>query len=143
MNTATDILLVEDNPADVRMVLEVLRSAPRVCRVQVVVDGSQALAFLRRQGAYEHATRPQLVLLDLNLPGLNGHEVLAEMKAEPHLAGIPVVIFSGSRDGQDIMKAYQLRASCYVSKPDGVEALRETLQGIEGFWIGTASLPLS
>ena len=137
-----DILLVEDNPGDVSLTLEILRASAKPCRVEVVGDGEEALSFLRREGIHERAPRPQLVLLDLKLPGKQGHEVLAEMKADDLLVGIPVVIFSGSRDHADILKAYRLRANCYVPKPAGLEALREALRGLEGFWLETASLPV-
>ena len=136
-----DILLVEDNPADVRLVREALREAGIVCRLHAAADGEEALAFLRRQGACRDAPHPQLVLLDLNLPRKSGHEVLAELKDDPDLRHIPVIVLTSSRADEDVLRSYDLHANAYISKPAEFEGFIRAVRSIESFWLITARLP--
>src|SRR2546425_1183853 len=112
-----EILLVEDNPADVRLTIETLKDAQVSSNLNVARDGVEAMAYLRREGPHARAARPDLVLLDLNLPRKNGREVLAEMKADQHLRRIPVVMLTTSQTDEDILKSYDLGANCYIPKP--------------------------
>lgn len=136
-----EILLVEDNPGDVRLTQEALREGKILHRLQVAADGAEALAMLRRQGEHAGAPRPDIVLLDLNLPGKSGREVLAEIKADEELRRIPVVILSSSAAEQDILKAYELQANCYITKPMNVEQLVRVVKAIEHFWFSVVKLP--
>ena len=136
-----EILLVEDNPADVRLTVEALRSAMVPNRLQVAGDGVEALARLRRQGVHGGATRPHIVLLDLNLPRKNGREVLAEMKADPDLARIPVVVLTTSQSDEDVAATYALHANSYVVKPVEFSRFTEVMRAIEAFWLEVATLP--
>jgi chemotaxis family two-component system response regulator Rcp1 len=136
-----EILLVEDNPGDARLTMEAFKSARRPCRVRLVGDGLEAMAFLRREGLHGQAPRPHLILLDLNLPCKDGREVLAEIKADETLKRIPVVVLTTSRAELDVRRAYCLKANCYVSKPHDLEAFFRVIQGIEEFWLRTVSLP--
>lgn len=132
---------MEDNPADVRLTQEAFsRTAPEH-RIHVAKDGVEALAFLRREGGYSQAPRPDLVLLDLNLPRKTGHEVLAEMKQDAALADIPVVILSSSEAAEDIHESYRLQASSYVSKPVDLDRFFEIVRQIERYWLDTVILP--
>lgn len=130
------ILLVEDSPTDIMMVREVLEQTGLRNTVHVVEDGVEALRFLRRQENYTHAPRPDLILLDLNLPGMNGKEVLAEIKADADLRIIPVVILTSSKNESDVSGAYRQWANCYVTKPVDYGEFTETVRRIEGFWLG-------
>ncbi|HNV27308.1 MAG TPA: response regulator, partial [Nitrospira sp.] len=112
-----EILLVEDNPGDVRLTVEALKEAKVINHLTVVKDGVEALAFLRRQGSYTTAPRPHLILLDLNLPRKDGREVLADIKTDDNLKRIPVVVLTTSQDEQDVLKSYNLHANCYITKP--------------------------
>jgi CheY-like chemotaxis protein len=136
-----EILLVEDNPGDVRLTLEALRDAKVCNHISVVVDGVEAMAFLRQEGAYADAPRPDLVLLDLNLPRKDGREVLAEMKASPDLRKIPAVILTTSSAELDIVKSYCLHANCYVVKPVELDRFLEVVKSIEDFWLTIVTLP--
>jgi CheY-like chemotaxis protein len=136
-----DILLVEDNPADVRLAVEALRAAHVENRLQVAPDGVDALARLRRQGRYADAPRPHLVLLDLNLPRMNGREVLAEMKRDADLASIPVVVLTTSTAEEDVTGTYALHANAYVVKPVEFSGFIEVMRAIETFWLEVARLP--
>jgi two-component system, chemotaxis family, response regulator Rcp1 len=136
-----DILLVEDNPGDVRLMREALKEGYFVKRLTVARDGEQALAFLRRQEPYADAVAPSLVLLDLNLPRKNGREVLAEIKSERSLRHIPVFVVSTSTREEDIAAAYDLHANCYIPKPLDLEGLIEMGRLIEAFWLKMAVLP--
>jgi chemotaxis family two-component system response regulator Rcp1 len=136
-----ELLLVDDNPADVVLAREALAGSPYPCRVHSVVDGEEAIAFLRHQGPYVDVDRPDLVILDLNLPKKDGPTVLAEMRADPDLRDLPVVVFTTSRWSRDIARSYELGANCYVSKPVSLGEYFSTVQSIERFWIGFASLP--
>ena len=146
MNTNTsgrpiEILLVEDNPGDARLTMEALRDTKVSNNVSVVEDGVEALAFLRRQGAHAGAPRPDIVLLDLNLPKKDGREVLAEIKADEDLKKIPVVILTTSESDEDILKAYSLHANCYVRKPVDLDQFIKVVQSIEDFWFTIVKLP--
>lgn len=130
-----EILLVEDSPSDAAMTVDALRGGHLTKQVHVVGDGEAALAFLRRQGGYAAARRPDLILLDLNLPRKDGREVLAEIKADGDLTVIPVVVLTTSSAETDILRAYQLRANCYVTKPVGLDDFLRAIRGIENFWL--------
>ena len=136
-----EILLVEDNPADVRLTKEALKEGPMVNNLSVVHDGVDAMAFLRRQGKYALAPRPDIVLLDLNLPKKDGREVLAELKEDPNLRRIPVVVLTTSKAEQDILKAYDLHANCYVTKPVDLDEFMLLVRSIEEFWLAVVRLP--
>ncbi len=136
-----ELLLVEDNPADVRLTKEAFSNGTMDHRLHVAKDGIEAMAFLRREEGYEDAPQPDLVLLDLNLPRKTGHEVLAEMKSDDRLAGIPVVILSSSQAPDDIQESYRRQASSYVCKPVDLEDFFEIVQEIERYWLDTVRLP--
>jgi chemotaxis family two-component system response regulator Rcp1 len=136
-----EILLVEDNPGDVRLTEEALRQGKVRNNLNVAADGVEAVAFLRRQGRYAHAPRPDLILLDLNLPKKDGREVLAEIKADVGLRKIPVVVLTTSQAEEDVFKAYGLNANCYVTKPVGLEQFVAVVNSIEDFWLTIVKLP--
>ena len=136
-----EILLVEDNPGDVRLTREALREAKVINNLTVLKDGVEALAFLRQQGSYDNAATPHLILLDLNLPRKDGREVLAEIKADEKLKRIPVVVLTTSQDEQDVFKSYNLHANCYVTKPVDLEQFMTVVKSIEDFWLGIVMLP--
>jgi CheY-like chemotaxis protein len=136
-----EILLVEDNPGDVRLTQEALRESKLHNNLSVARDGVEALAFLRREDPYATAPRPDLILLDLNLPRKDGREVLAEIKSDPHLRAIPVVVLTTSQAEQDIAQSYNLHANCYVTKPVDLEQFITVVQSIEGFWFSIVTLP--
>ena len=135
------ILLVEDNLGDARLVREALQEAGAGAALQHVPDGDEALAFLRREGAHAAAPRPDLILLDLNLPRKSGREVLAEIKADATLRGIPVVVLTSSQSQDDVLSVYNLHANCYVPKPADLERFLTVIRSIEHFWFTTARLP--
>jgi chemotaxis family two-component system response regulator Rcp1 len=136
-----EILLVEDNPGDVRLTKEALKEGKVRNNMQVAEDGEEALVFLRRQGQYAQAIRPDLILLDLNLPKKSGREVLEEIKADPELKRIPVVVLTISKAEQDILKSYNLHANCYINKPVDLEQFIDVVQSIEDFWLTVVMLP--
>jgi CheY-like chemotaxis protein len=136
-----EILLVEDNPGDVRLTQEALKDAKVRNRVNVVSDGVEALAFLRRENPYASAARPDLILLDLNLPRMDGREVLREIKADGELKSIPVVVLTTSTAEQDVLKSYDLHANCYVTKPVDLDQFNKVVQSIEEFWLTIVRLP--
>jgi CheY-like chemotaxis protein len=136
-----EILLVEDNPGDVRLTLEILKETKVRNTLTVAADGVEALDLLRRTGRYTHAVRPDLILLDLNLPKKDGRQVLAEIKADPVLRSIPVVILTTSKAEEDIVKSYNLYANCYVTKPVDLEQFAKVVQSIEDFWLTIVKLP--
>jgi two-component system response regulator len=136
-----DILLVEDNPGDVELTTEALDDAKLSNRLYVVTDGVEAMAFLRREGKYAHVCAPDLILLDLNLPRKNGREVLAEIKADPDLKIIPIVVLTTSSAEEDILKAYNLNANSYVVKPVGFDNFMEAVRSIRHFWFSVVTLP--
>ena len=136
-----EILLVEDNPGDVRLTIEALKEGKVANEINVAVDGIEALAFLRREGKYENAPKPDLILLDLNLPKKNGREVLAEIKMNSHLKCIPVVILTSSQAEKDIVTTYNLHANCYITKPVDFEQFIQVVKSIENFWFKVVKLP--
>ena len=136
-----EILLVEDNPADIRLAQEAFKDAKVHNILYTVGDGVEAMAFLRRQGKYADVARPDLILLDLNLPKKDGREVLAEIKTDEHLKLIPVVILTVSKDEEDILKTYNLHANCYITKPIDFEQFMKVVKGIEEFWLTIVKLP--
>lgn len=138
---AIDILLVEDSRADARLTREALQSGKVINRLVVASDGVEALAILRRQGRYADATRPDLILLDLNLPRKNGREVLAEIKSDPDLKRIPVVVVTSSAAEEDVIRSYDLHANCFVTKPIDLENFVKVVKAIQGFWMGIVKLP--
>jgi len=136
-----DILLVEDNPGDARLAQEALKEGRMTSRLRVVVDGVEAMAYLRREGSYTEVRRPDLVLLDLNLPRKDGRQVLAEMKADPDLRRIPVVVLTTSQAGQDILRSYDLHANCYITKPVDLDRFISVIRSIEEYWCSVVTLP--
>jgi two-component system response regulator len=136
-----EILLVEDNAGDARLAREALRDAKVRNNLTWLSDGEEALAFLRRQGKYSHAPRPDLILLDLNLPRKDGREVLTEIKSDDHFKRIPVVILTTSQAEEDILKAYHLNANCYIPKPVDLERFLTVVKTIEDFWLTIVKLP--
>ena len=136
-----EILLVEDNPGDVRLTREALREGKVRNNLSIASDGVEALAYLRREGKYRDAVRPDLILLDLNLPRKDGREVLAEVKADDTLRNIPVVVLTSSQAEQDILRAYDLHANCYVSKPVDLDQFIHVVRSIEDFWFTIVKLP--
>jgi CheY-like chemotaxis protein len=136
-----EILLVEDNPGDVRLTVEALRDNKVRNNMIVAQDGAEAMAILRREGQYADSPRPDLILLDLNLPKIDGREVLRRIKDDQKLRVIPVVILTSSTDEQDVLKAYGLHANCYVAKPIELQQFMEVVRSIEGFWLTIVSLP--
>jgi CheY-like chemotaxis protein len=136
-----EILLVEDNPGDARLTTEALKEAKVRNKLSHLADGVEALAFLRRQGKYAAAHRPDLILLDLNLPRKDGREVLAEIKADDRLKRIPVVVLTTSQAEEDILRAYNLNANCYVAKPVDLDQFIKVVQTINDFWLTIVKLP--
>jgi len=136
-----DILFVEDSPADIELALQALREAGARSRLFVVSDGEAAMAFLRREYPYSRSPRPDLILLDLNLPRKDGREVLAEVKGSADLKQIPIVVLTGSPNDEDVGNAYALNANAYLKKPANLDELIETVKLIEAFWLSVASLP--
>jgi two-component system, chemotaxis family, response regulator Rcp1 len=136
-----EILLVEDNPADARLTREALRDGTVQNNLSVVDDGVEALAFLRREGAYQESPRPDLILLDLNLPRKDGRQVLAEIKTDPDLKMIPVVILTTSTAEEDVLNSYGLHANAYVKKPVDFSQFLRVVQAIEEFWLTLVTFP--
>jgi two-component system, chemotaxis family, response regulator Rcp1 len=136
-----EILLVEDNPGDVRLTQEALREGKVRNHLHVAADGIEAMAFLRREGQHAHAAQPDLILLDLNLPKKSGREVLAEIKEDPELRRIPVVILTVSKAEEDVLKSYNLHANCYITKPVNLDQFLEVVKSIEDFWLTVVMLP--
>ncbi len=136
-----DILLVEDNPADIRLTMEAFHESRREHRIHVVTDGTQAIAYLRHQGIYQNAPTPDLILLDLNLPQKNGREVLAEIKSDDSLRHIPVVVLTTSRTEDDVLETYQLHGNCYITKPADLDEFFQLIQKIQDFWFQVARIP--
>jgi chemotaxis family two-component system response regulator Rcp1 len=138
-----DILMVEDNPADVRLTNEALKEGKIAHELHVVGDGVQAMAYLKKEGEYAQADRPDLILLDLNLPKKDGREVLAEIKKDPELMRIPVVVLTTSRGEEDVLGAYDLHANCYITKPVNYDQFINVVRAIEEFWLVIVKLPAS
>lgn len=135
------IFLVEDNKADIRLIQEALKDSSVSHQVVAVRNGMDAIAYLRREGEYTEALRPDLILLDLNLPKKDGREVLAEIKADPDLKRIPVVVLTTSRNEEDIFHSYELHVNCYITKSRNLNELFKIVKGIEDFWLATVTLP--
>lgn len=138
---AVEVLLVEDNPGDVRLTLEALKDSKVKNHLSVVYDGVEAMAFLRREGQYAQAPRPDLILLDLNLPKKNGREVLADIKSDEDLKNIPVVILTTSEAEIDILTTYAHHANCYIRKPVDFDQFMAVIRSIENFWFTIVKLP--
>ncbi|WP_192257433.1 response regulator [Mesorhizobium silamurunense] len=146
MNNSTtgrpiNILLVEDNPGDARLTIEALRDAKVRNELNVAQDGVEAMAILRREGQYADAPRPDLILLDLNLPRMDGRQVLAEIKEDENLRRIPVAVLTTSQAERDIIASYNLHANCYITKPVDLDEFVRVVQGIEYFWLSIVRLP--
>lgn len=140
--SAVEILLVEDNPADVRLTIEALKDAKVSNKLHVAVDGVEALSFLRREGEYADAVRPDLILLDLNLPKKDGLVVLSEIKEDESLKHIPVVVLTSSSEEKDILAAYDHHVNAYVTKPVDLNDFLNVIKGLEDFWLSIVRLPL-
>ncbi len=136
-----EILLVEDNAGDVRLTREALKDAKVVNNLSVVGDGEEAMRFLRRQGPFQSAPRPDLILLDLNLPRKDGREVLEEIKSDPSLMVIPVVVLTTSKAEEDVVRSYRLHANCYIAKPVDFNRFMEVVRQLENFWLAVVRLP--
>lgn len=141
MSRSIEILLVEDNPGDVRLTEEALKEGKLSNNLSVVWNGIEALAFLRQEGKYASSPRPDLMLLDLNLPLKNGHEVLRELKSDPAIKSIPVVVLTTSSAEQDIQTTYDLHANCYITKPVDLDQFIKVVKSIESFWFSIVDLP--
>lgn len=137
-----EFLLVEDNPGDVRLTQEALKDSKVRNNLNILGDGISALSFLRRESPYENAPRPDIILLDLNLPRMDGRELLAHIKADPKLKRIPVVVITSSEAEQDILRTYDLHVNCYVTKPVDLDQFIKVVQSIETFWLTIVQLPL-
>lgn len=136
-----EILLVEDSPGDIRLTQEALKETKVLNNLSAVMDGEEATAFLRREGEFADALQPDLILLDLNLPKKDGREVLAEIKEDPELKQIPVVVLTVSQAEQDILKTYELHANCFISKPIDLNQFLDVVKAIENFWLSIVKLP--
>ena len=136
-----EILLVEDNPGDIRLTKEAMKEAKIINNLNVVEDGVEALAFLRKKGKFKDVIRPDLILLDLNLPKKNGREVLAEIKQDINLKQIPVVILTVSKAEEDILKTYELHANCFITKPVDMDQFIKVVKSLENFWFSIVKLP--
>jgi two-component system, chemotaxis family, response regulator Rcp1 len=141
VNRPVNILLIDDNPGDVRLTIEALRENQVRTDLHIARDGVEAIEFLRRQGPFADAPRPTLVLMDLNMPRKNGREVLAEMKNDPSLASIPVVVLTTSQAEYDVRIAYNLHANCYITKPVDLDEFMAVVKAIGDFWLTTVRLP--
>lgn len=137
----THVLLVEDSPGDVRLTQEAFHDANILIQLHVATDGAEAMAFLRREGVHADAPRPDFILLDLNLPKMDGRQVLALIKEDPNLKTIPTVILTTSEAEVDIMRSYQLQANCYLTKPVQLEAFETLVKSVNDFWLTKARLP--
>jgi two-component system, chemotaxis family, response regulator Rcp1 len=138
---STEVLLVEDNLGDVRLAREAFRDVNSSIRLHLAFDGIEAMAFLRQQGAHLHAPRPDLIVLDLNLPKMNGREVLAQIKSDENLKMIPTVVLSSSETEADVLVSYQLQANCYLRKPAQWDAFVGMVRNINAFWLTNTKLP--
>lgn len=136
-----EILLVEDNPADVRLTKEALKEEKVYNNLSIVTDGVEAMTFLHKEGMHAKAPRPDLILLDLNLPKKDGREVLKEIKSDDHLKSIPVVILTASKSEEDVLKTYNLHANCYITKPVDLKQFIKVTQTIHDFWLTIVRLP--
>lgn len=142
MAESIEVLLVEDNPADADLTREALESSKLVLTLSVVVDGEQCLAFLRQSGDFKGAPRPDLIMLDLNLPRVSGREVLAEIKSDPGLRTIPVVVLTSSAAETDVVQSYDLGANCYITKPVDLRSFMNIVASVNEFWFTVVKLPI-
>jgi chemotaxis family two-component system response regulator Rcp1 len=140
-SAAIEVLLVEDSPGDVRLTREAFKDAKVHINLHVASDGAEAMAFLWREGKHANAPRPDLILLDLNLPKKDGREVLAEIKESPTLKSIPVVVLTTSASEEDILKSYLLHANCYITKPVDLDGFLKVVKNIDSFWLSVVKLP--
>lgn len=136
-----EILLVEDNPGDIRLTIEAFKGSSIKSNLNYVMDGEDAIKYLNKQGSYEEAVRPDIILLDLNLPKKDGREVLTVVKKDPNLKSIPIIILTTSNAHSDIVKTYDLQANCYITKPVDFDQFTVIIKSIEDFWLNTVSLP--
>ncbi|MBI4563134.1 MAG: response regulator [Planctomycetes bacterium] len=136
-----ELLLVEDNPGDIRLTEEAWKESRSLYRLNVVSDGVEALAFLRKEGPYARTPRPDMIFMDLNLPKRDGRDVLQEIKSDPVLRYIPVIVMTTSNADQDVLKSYSLHANCYISKPLDIDRFIQVIRTIEEFWINIVTLP--
>jgi len=141
LSRPVEVLLVEDNPGDVRLTQEALKDGRVMVNLTVAADGVEAMQLLRREGTHSDQRRPDLILLDLNLPKKNGREVLEEIKADEELKRIPVIVMTTSKAEQDIHKAYNLNANCYITKPVDLDEFLNVVRSIEDFWLTIVTLP--
>jgi chemotaxis family two-component system response regulator Rcp1 len=137
-----EILLVEDSPSDAALTIEALKAGKIANRLSHVEDGVDAMDFLRRRGKYADVERPDLIMLDLNLPRMDGRDVLAEIKNDPDLKIIPIIVLTTSRSDKDILKSYELNANCYITKPVDFDHFIEVVKSIENFWLTVVTLPV-
>ncbi len=137
-----EILIVEDNPGDIRLTIEALKDSKLKNNLHIVENGEDAIAFLKKQGKFQNSPRPDLILLDLNLPKKNGRDVLAEIKNDPKLRRIPVVVLTTSSAEEDIIRSYDLHANCYITKPVDFEQFIKVVKKIEDFWFTIVKLPV-
>jgi chemotaxis family two-component system response regulator Rcp1 len=138
---AIEVLLVEDSPGDVRLTREAFKDAKVLIKLHVALDGAEAMTFLKREGQHANAPRPDLILLDLNLPKKDGREVLEEIKQSLTLKSIPVVILTTSTSEADVLRSYELHANCYITKPVGLDGFLEVVKSIDNFWLSVVKLP--
>ncbi|MCD4737132.1 MAG: response regulator [Bacteroidales bacterium] len=136
-----EVLLIEDSPGDVRLTKEALKEGRILNNLHVVNDGVEAMSFLKKEGEYKSSTTPDLILLDLNMPKKDGREVLSEIKADPKLKSIPVVVLTTSSAEEDILKSYDLHANCYITKPVDLDQFIEVVKSINEFWLNIVKLP--
>lgn len=136
-----EVLLVEDHPPDARLIEEAFRAGPRPKTVHTVSGGDEAMSYLLRRSPFADAARPKLVVLDLNLPGRDGRDVLREIKSDPDLRRIPIVVLTASDAPSDVENAYDLHANAYIVKPVGLDAFTDVIRAVEEFWLGRAHLP--
>jgi CheY-like chemotaxis protein len=136
-----EILLVEDSPSDATLTVEALKAGKVVNKLNLVEDGIEAMAYLKCEGKYAKATRPDLIMLDLNLPRKDGREVLAELKNDPELKTIPIIVLTTSRSDKDILQSYQLNANCFITKPVDFQQFIDVVKTIEKFWLTVVTLP--
>lgn len=135
------VLVADDNPGDVNLIREAFKRNKLLNIIEVVNEGEKAIEYLKKTGPYAGAARPDLILLDLNMPGKDGRDVLSEIKSDPGLQSIPIIVLTSSSSDEDIVKAYLLHANCYIKKPDDFDGLLEVIKTIEHFWFGIVKLP--
>ena len=136
-----NVLLCEDNPGDIYLIENSFQCSKRSYNIDRVVTGNNVMAYLRQEDRYQYAPRPDILMLDLNLPGKHGFEILQEIKAAPSLKAIPIVVFTSSRARKDVLTSYRLQASCYIVKPSDLQTFLEAIRQIENFWLGLVELP--